>query len=80
MNNKMKSRKLWLSIAAAILPLLAKALWPNMDTEVIIVAVIGAVAGILGISMEDVAKQKRAAIETVAASAKKPKALPKPKK
>ena len=63
--NKMKSRKLWLSIAAAILPVIAKALWPDMDTEVIIMAVVGAVAGILGISMEDVAKQKRAAVEAV---------------
>mgnify|MGYP003657206746 CR=1 FL=1 len=78
MSDKMKSRKLWLSVAAAILPILAKVLWPDMDTEVIIVAVIGAVAGIMGISMEDVAKQKRAAIEAAAgnspASSDKPEA------
>ena len=73
--NKLQSRKLWLSIAAAILPVIAKAIWPDMDIEVIIMAVIGAVAGIMGISMEDVAKQKRAAVE--AASGKKPKASPK---
>tara|TARA_R110000824_G_scaffold374745_1_gene565352 strand:- start:6268 stop:6498 length:231 start_codon:yes stop_codon:yes gene_type:complete len=70
MSDKMKSRKLWLSVAAAILPVLAKVLWPDMDTEVIIVAVIGAVAGIMGISMEDVAKQKRAAVEAAAAAGK----------
>lgn len=75
--DKMKSRKLWLSIAAAVLPVIAKALWPDMDTEVIIVAVLGAVAGIMGISMEDVAKQKRAAVEAASAPVKKPSAKPK---
>jgi len=69
--NKLQSRKLWLSIAAALLPVIAKAIWPDMDTEVIIMAVIGAVAGIMGISMEDVAKQKRAALEAAASSGKK---------
>ena len=68
--NKLQSRKLWLSIAAAILPILAKALWPSMDSEVIIIAVLGAVAGIMGISMEDVAKQKRAALEAAASQGK----------
>jgi len=43
-----------------------------MDTEVIIMAVLGVVAGIMGISLEDVAKQKVAAVEAASASAKKP--------
>jgi hypothetical protein len=77
MSNKMKSRKLWLSVAAAVLPVVAKAVWPDMDTEVIIMAVIGVVAGIMGISLEDVAKQKRAAVEAASAPAKKPSAKPK---
>ena len=69
---KMKSRKLWLSVAAAILPVLAAHFWPALPTEVIITSVLGAVAGILGISMEDVAKQKRAAVEAASAPAGKP--------
>lgn len=70
MGNKMKSRKLWLSVAAAILPLLAKHFWPELPTEVIITSVLGAVAGVMGISMEDVAKQKRAAVEAASAAGK----------
>lgn len=72
MSDKLKSRKLWLSVAAAILPLLAKHFWPDLPTEIIITSVLGAVAGVMGISLEDVAKQKRAAVEAAAGSAKKP--------
>lgn len=72
MSGKMASRKLWLSVAAAILPILAKHFWPDLPTEVIITSVLGAVAGILGIGMEDVAKQKRAALEAAASQGKKP--------
>jgi hypothetical protein len=68
MSGKLASRKLWLSILAAILPLVAKQLWPDLPIEVIITSVIGAIAGVLGISMEDVAKQKRAAVEAAAAA------------
>ena len=68
---KMKSRKLWLSVLAALLPVLAKHFFPNLPTEVIITSVLGVVAGILGISMEDVAKQKRAALEAAASQGKK---------
>tara|TARA_R110000824_G_scaffold61271_7_gene163076 strand:+ start:563 stop:799 length:237 start_codon:yes stop_codon:yes gene_type:complete len=63
MSDKMKSRKLWLSLLAALLPIAAKHFFPALPTEVIITSVVGAVAGVLGISMEDVAKQKRAAVE-----------------
>ena len=69
--NKMKSRKLWLSVLAAVLPLVAKHFFPNLPTEAIIASVLGAISGVLGISMEDVAKQKRAAVEA-ASSAGKP--------
>jgi len=68
---KMKSRKLWLSIMAALLPLLAKHFFPDLPTEIIITSVVGAIAGVMGISMEDVAKQKRAALEAAASQGKK---------
>lgn len=71
MSDKMKSRKLWLSILAAVLPIVAKHFFPSLPTEAIIASSLGAVAGVMGISMEDVAKQKRAAVE--AASANPPK-------
>tara|TARA_Y100000401_G_scaffold93751_1_gene80082 strand:- start:288 stop:509 length:222 start_codon:yes stop_codon:yes gene_type:complete len=70
--DKMKSRKLWLSVLAAILPIVAKHFFPNLPTEAIVASVVGAVAGVLGISMEDVAKQKRAALEAAASQGKKP--------
>ena len=70
--DKMKSRKLWLSVLAAILPIIAKHFFPNLPTEAIVASVVGAVAGVLGISMEDVAKQKGAALEAAASQGKKP--------
>ena len=70
--NKMKSRKLWLSVLAAVLPLVAKHFFPSLPTEAIIASVLGAISGVLGISMEDVAKQKRAALEAAASQGKKP--------
>ena len=69
--DKMKSRKLWLSVMAAILPIMAKHFFPNLPTEIIITSVVGAIAGVMGISMEDVAKQKRAALEAAASQGKK---------
>jgi|TARA_R110002051_G_scaffold15110_2_gene47715 hypothetical protein len=68
--NKMKSRKLWLSVLAAVLPLVAKHFFPNLPTEAILASVLGAISGVLGISMEDVAKQKRAALEAAASQGK----------
>jgi hypothetical protein len=70
--DKMKSRKLWLSLLAALLPIIAKHFFPDLPTEAIVASVIGAMSGVLGISMEDVAKQKRAALEAAASTAKKP--------
>ena len=49
---------------------MAKQLWPNLPTEIIVTSVVGALAGVLGISMEDVAKQKRAAVEAAAGAGK----------
>ena len=72
MSDKIKSRKLWLSVLAAVLPIVAKHFYPNLPTEAIVASVVGAVAGVLGISMEDVAKQKRAALEAAASQGKKP--------
>ena len=66
--DKMKSRKLWLSLLAAALPVLLAHFLPNLPTEAIVASVLGALGGVLGISMEDVAKQKRAAVEAAAAA------------
>ena len=63
MSDKMKSRKLWLSILAAVLPILAKHFFPSLPGEAIVASSLGAIAGVMGISLEDVAKQKRAAVE-----------------
>ena len=70
--DKMKSRKLWLSLLAALLPVLLSHFWPDLPTEAIVASVLGALGGVLGISMEDVAKQKRAAVEAAATQAGKP--------
>ena len=66
--DKMKSRKLWLSVLAALLPILLSHFLPNLPAEAIVASVLGALGGVLGISMEDVAKQKRAAVEAAAAA------------
>ena len=67
MSNKIKSRKLWLSILASVLPIILHHLWPDLPSEAIVASVLGALGGVLGIAMEDVAKQKRKAVETAAA-------------
>ncbi len=64
----MKSRKLWLSVFAALLPVMLSHFFPSLPTETIVASVLGALGGVLGITMEDVAKQKRAAMEAVAPS------------
>jgi hypothetical protein len=70
--DKMKSRKLWLSLLAALLPVLLAHFVPSLPAEAIVASVLGALGGVLGISMEDVAKQKRAAVEAAATQAGKP--------
>ncbi len=72
MSDKMKSRKLWLSLLAALLPVLLNHFFPSLPTEALVASVLGALGGVLGISLEDVAKQKRAAVEAAAQSAGKP--------
>tara|TARA_R110000823_G_scaffold137627_5_gene267078 strand:+ start:1044 stop:1265 length:222 start_codon:yes stop_codon:yes gene_type:complete len=67
---KMKSRKLWLAIAAALLPVILHNFFPNLPTEAIVASVLGALGGVLGIAAEDVAKQKRASIEAAAGAGK----------
>ena len=64
--DKIKSRKLWLSVLAALLPVILAHFMPNLPTEAVVASVLGALGGVLGISMEDVAKQKRAALEAAA--------------
>ena len=76
MSDKMKSRKLWLSILAAVLPILAKHFFPSLPTEAIIASSLGAVAGVMGISMEDVAKQTRAAVEAASGNSPAPSDQP----
>ena len=58
MKNKLSSRKLWLSLLAAALPILCQALFPEMPTEKIVVSVVGLLGGVLGLAGEDVAKIK----------------------
>ena len=53
------------------LPVLLAHFLPNLPTEAIVASVLGALGGVLGISMEDVAKQKRAALEAAASQGKK---------
>jgi|TARA_R110000751_G_C13723757_1_gene475755 hypothetical protein len=64
----MKSRKLWLSILASLLPVILHHFWPGLPTEAIVASVLGALGGVLGLTLEDVAKQKRAAVEAAASS------------
>lgn len=64
----MKSRKLWLSILASLLPVILHHFWPSLPTEAIVASVLGALGGVLGLTLEDVAKQKRAAVEAAASS------------
>jgi hypothetical protein len=63
MSEKMKSRKLWLSILASVLPIIMHHFFPSLPSEAIVASVLGALGGVMGIAMEDVAKQKRAALE-----------------
>jgi len=66
--DKIKSRKLWLSLLAALLPIILTHFFPALPTEALVASVLGALGGVMGISLEDVAKQKRAAVEAAAAA------------
>jgi hypothetical protein len=56
---KLASRKLWLAMLAAILPILCQAILPDMPTEKIVVSVVGLLGGVFGIAAEDVQKIKQ---------------------
>ena len=56
---KLKSRKLWLAMLAAILPIICQAVLPEMPTEKIVVSVVGLLGGVFGIAAEDVQKIKQ---------------------
>ena len=58
MKKKLSSRKMWLSLLAAALPIICQAIFPEMPTEKIIVSVVGLLGGVLGLAGEDVAKIK----------------------
>ncbi len=73
MKSKLTSRKMWLSVLAAMLPILCQALFPEMPTEKIVVSVVGLLGGVLGIAAEDVQKIKQG----VHADYQKPDAEPK---
>lgn len=64
--SKLKSRKFWLTIMAALMPLVCQALWPEMPTEKIVVSVVGLLGGVLGIAAEDVQKIKQGVGEAYA--------------
>jgi len=58
MAERLKSRKLWLTIAAALLPPLLHAIAPDLPAEKIALSIVGLLGGVLGLTVEDVAKAK----------------------
>ena len=56
---KLKSRKLILSILAALMPVLCQILVPEMPTEKIVVSVVGLLGGVWGLAKEDVEKLRQ---------------------
>lgn len=53
---KLQSRKLILTILAAIVPIVCQVFLPEMPTEKIVVSVVGLLGGVWGLAKEDVAK------------------------
>ena len=58
-------RKIVMGIAAALLPMVLRAVNPEMPVEEIVVSVMGLLGAILGVAWQDAAKEKRAALESV---------------
>jgi hypothetical protein len=58
-------RKIVMGIAAALLPMILRAVNPDMPVEEIVVSVMGLLGAILGVAWQDAAKEKRAALESV---------------
>ena len=58
-------RKIVLGIVAALLPMILRAIKPDMPVEEIVASVMGLLGAILGVAGQDAAKEKRAALESV---------------
>ena len=58
MADRLKSRKLWLTVAAALLPPILHAIAPDLPAEKIALSIVGLLGGVLGLAAEDVAKAK----------------------
>ena len=58
MKNKLTSRKLWLTIVAALLPIICQVFMPEMPSEKIVISIVGILGGVWGIAKEDVEKIK----------------------
>lgn len=58
-------RKIVLGIVAALLPMILRAIKPDMPVEEIVASVMGLLGAILGVAWQDAAKEKRAALESV---------------
>jgi len=58
MKKKLSSRKLWLTIVAALLPIACQVLIPDMPAEKIVLSVVGILGGVWGLAKEDVEKIK----------------------
>lgn len=59
MKEKLTSRKLWLTLVAALLPILCQVFLPDMDAEKIAVSVVGILGGVWGIAKTDVEQIKQ---------------------
>ena len=68
---KLQSRKLILTICAAIVPILCQVFLPDMPTEKIIVSVVGLMGGVWGLAKEDVAKLQAGVHDSFAEAAEK---------
>lgn len=62
MKEKLTSRKLWLTVIAALLPIACQLFLPDMDPEKIAISVVGILGGVWGIAKTDV-EQIKAGIE-----------------
>lgn len=58
-------RKIAMGVVAALLPLILKAIKPDLETAEIVAAVMGLLGAIIGVAWQDVAKEKRAAMENI---------------
>jgi len=56
-------RKIALGVVAALLPMILRAVNPDMPVEEIVASVMGLLGAIIGVAWQDAAKEKRAALE-----------------